>query len=75
MDKMNSNNFMFGYGARICPGLHLAQHEGELALAYLVKYFDFELACRPEEVIRIQAFTARPKYLPMKFILRNGVKL
>jgi cytochrome P450 len=75
MDKMNSHSFMFGYGSRICPGMHLAQHEGELALAYMAKHFDFELCCRPEEIVRIQAFTARPKYLPMKFIKRHGVSL
>ena len=71
LEKMNSYSMSFGYGSRICPGMHLAQHEGELALAYIAKYFNLELECKPNEVKRIQSFTARPEYLPMKFTLRN----
>jgi cytochrome P450 len=67
LEKMSSHFFAFGYGSRICPGMYLAQHEGELALAFLAHHFDFELACRPEQVLRIQSFTARPEYLPMRF--------
>lgn len=70
LEKMSSHFFAFGYGSRICPGMYLAQHEGEIALSYMAQYFDFELGCRPEEVIRIQSFTARPEYLPIKFKLR-----
>ena len=71
--KMNNHFMSFGDGSRICPGMHLAQHEGELALAYIAKYFDLELGCKPEEIKRIQSFTARPKTLPMKFFPRKFV--
>eukprot|EP00604_Paraphysomonas_vestita_P004343 CAMPEP_0174825640 /NCGR_PEP_ID=MMETSP1107-20130205/42958_1 /TAXON_ID=36770 /ORGANISM="Paraphysomonas vestita, Strain GFlagA" /LENGTH=212 /DNA_ID=CAMNT_0016057447 /DNA_START=739 /DNA_END=1380 /DNA_ORIENTATION=- len=71
LEIMNSVMMPFGYGSRICPGMHLAQHEGELALAYIAKHFDLELGCKPEEVKRIQSFTARPESLPMKFIPRK----
>ena len=71
IDKMSSIMMPFGYGSRICPGMHLAQHEGELALAYIAKYFDLELGCKPEEVKRIQSFTARPESLPMIFTCRK----
>ncbi len=62
---------MFGYGSRVCPGLHLALHEGELALSAMVRDFDFELACDPKDVKRIQSFTARPERIPMRFRARS----
>lgn len=71
LEKMHLYSMSFGYGGRSCPGMHLAQHEGELAVGYIVKYFDLELGCKPEEVKRIQSFTSRPELLPMKFIPRK----
>lgn len=70
LEKMNNVFFSFGYGSRLCPGIHLAKLEGELALAHIVRDFDLELGCEPEEVHRILRFTVRSDRIPIKFVRR-----
>lgn len=65
--KMDGLFMSFGYGSRICPGMHLAKLEGELALGYIVKNFDLQLECKPDDVKRILRFTAQADRIPMRF--------
>lgn len=73
LEKMNSVFFSFGYGSRICPGMHLAKLEGELALAHIVKNFDLKLGCSPGDVKRVLQFTVKAEKIPMRFIKRLNV--
>lgn len=61
----------FGYGARVCPGQLLANMEGELVLAAIVRNFDLQLACPPAQVRRIVSFTVRADRVPMVFKKRD----
>lgn len=71
---MEDNMLPFGYGPRICPGMALANLEGELILAAIVSYFDFSLVCSPSEVLRRLTFTAQPEALPMNISVRSTLK-
>lgn len=70
LEKMNAVFFSFGYGSRLCPGIHLAKLEGELALAHILKNYDLKLQCAPEEVQRVLRFTVKAERIPMKFVKR-----
>lgn len=60
----------FGGGTRACPGMGLAMAEGAMAIAALVHYFDFELACPLHEVKVDYKFTMQPNKLPMRLTNR-----
>ena len=56
----------FGGGPRYCPGRNLALHEMTLSISTICKYFDLELAVKPEDVIEQFSFTMYPKNLLVK---------
>jgi cytochrome P450 len=74
LEEMNKLMLPFGYGARVCPGQHLAIMEGELVLAAIVRAFDLQLACPPAQVRRIVSFTVRADHVPMIFKKREYTK-
>jgi cytochrome P450 len=64
LSRMETNFLTFGGGRRVCPGMNLAYAEGTLAIAILVHFFDFTLACPPHEVKPILRFTTQPNKMP-----------
>lgn len=67
LQKMNRYCLTFGHGPRICPGYEIAPAMGTIALASIVKHFTFQLACPPEEIYRIVAFTVTMNKMPFIF--------
>ena len=55
----------------VCIGMNLANLEGTLIIAFLVHYFDFQIACNLNEVKRIFNFTVIPSKMPVIFNNRN----
>ena len=49
--------FPFSLGPRSCVGRSLAEYEGLLFLVEYFRRFDFELACKPHEIVSRTAFT------------------
>jgi cytochrome P450 len=60
----------FGAGPRVCPGRHLAGVEMRLVMSMLMREFRIELACKPEEVQEVLAFTCTPSKMPIRLIRR-----
>lgn len=60
----------FGAGPRVCPGRHLATLEMRLVLSMLLRNFEVELACRPEEIEEVDAFTMMPNRMPVRLKAR-----
>lgn len=60
----------FGAGARVCPGRHLAGVEVRMVLSMLLRHFEVELACRPEEIREVQHFTVTPDRMPVRLRAR-----
>lgn len=63
-------HLQFGAGSRVCPGRHLALVEMRLVLSMLAKHFRVELACRPEELKEVLAFTMMPERMPVRLHAR-----
>ncbi|WP_284619853.1 cytochrome P450 [Aquabacterium humicola] len=62
----------FGAGPRVCPGRHLAGVEMRLVLSMLLKHFEVELACRPDEIEELLHFTLTPSRMPVRLRLRRN---
>jgi cytochrome P450 len=60
----------FGAGPRVCPGRHLATVELRLVLAMLLRDFRLELACDPDEIEEVTAFTLAPSKMPVRLVPR-----
>lgn len=56
----------FGAGPRVCPGRHLASVQMRLVLTTLLKNFRLELACAPEAIEEVNAFTVMPSQMPVR---------
>jgi len=61
----------FGAGPRVCPGRHLAAVQMRLVLTTILKSFRIELACAPESIEEVSAFTMMPSHMPVRLRLRN----
>ncbi|OJA08606.1 hypothetical protein AZE42_07139 [Rhizopogon vesiculosus] len=53
-DDMNMKLFTYGFGRRICPGMHLANNSLYISLAFLL--WSFRIAQRPDALIDTHAF-------------------
>mmetsp|Transcript_17982 Transcript_17982/g.25897 ORF Transcript_17982/g.25897 Transcript_17982/m.25897 type:complete len:464 (-) Transcript_17982:1695-3086(-) len=63
---MDASFLAFGSGPRQCPGMGLVMDlEGPLAIAMLVRRFDFQLSVPKEEIRRVLNFTSEPNKMPM----------
>lgn len=56
----------FGAGPRVCPGRHLATLEMRLVLSMLLRDFEVHLACAPESIQEVNAFTMMPSHMPVR---------
>lgn len=56
----------FGAGPRVCPGRHLAGVEVRMVLSMLLRHFELELACSPDEIEEVQHFTVAPSHMPVR---------
>lgn len=63
-------HLQFGTGPRVCPGRHLALVEMRLVLSMLMRSFRVELACAPQELREVLAFTMMPERMPVRLHLR-----
>lgn len=63
-------HLQFGAGPRVCPGRHLAVVEMRLVLSMLMKGFRVELACAPDELREVLAFTMMPERMPVRLHAR-----
>lgn len=61
----------FGAGPRVCPGRHLAAVQIRLVLTTILKSFRIELACAPEAIEEINAFTVTPNQMPVRLHRRQ----
>jgi cytochrome P450 len=61
----------FGAGPRVCPGRHLAAVQMRLVLTTILNSFRMELACAPESIEEINAFTVMPSRMPVRLRPRN----
>jgi cytochrome P450 len=61
----------FGAGQRVCPGRHLATLEMRLVLSMLLRHFEVELACPPDTIEEVNAFTMMPSRMPVR-LRRRG---
>lgn len=59
-------HLQFGAGPRVCPGRYLALVEMRLVLSMLMKSFRVELACAPEALREVLAFTMMPEHMPVR---------
>ncbi|MEQ8475269.1 cytochrome P450 [Fulvivirga sp.] len=62
---------VFGAGPRFCPGRNLAFHEMKMAIAMLLKNFDFTLEVDPKDVKEVFAFTMYPDNLKVSIKKRD----
>lgn len=56
----------FGAGPRVCPGRHFASVQMRLVLTTLLRNFRIELACAPDAIEEINAFTVMPSQMPVR---------
>lgn len=82
MDRLVPGVFVpFSLGPRSCPGRYLAEYEAMLLLAELLRRFEFELPCKPDQVVTRTGWTESGRYsskndgvfdmgIPMKVKLR-----
>lgn len=63
-------HLQFGAGPRVCPGRYLANVEMRLVLSMLLRNFRVELACRPDELREVLAFTMMPEHMPIRLHAR-----
>lgn len=61
----------FGAGPRVCPGRHLAAVQMRLVLSTILNSFHMELACAPESIEEVNAFTVMPSRMPVLLRLRK----
>lgn len=54
--------FPFGLGPKSCPGKHLAEYEGMVLLIELFRKFQFQLPCKPDEVVKRSGWTDAGRY-------------
>ncbi|KAG8690452.1 hypothetical protein FRC11_011490 [Ceratobasidium sp. 423] len=74
--------YVFGFGRRICPGVHLAADQPWLAMAGILSTFDVvagkglieESKMRPWEMFEFNGMTSQPKTLPFSLVLRQGAE-
>ena len=80
-DAMDRDHYIFGWGRRICPGMHLAEASMLLLVARILWAFDVTLAkdamgndikvsADPETAYHT-TIIANPKVFPVSFTLRN----
>ncbi|KAL0061369.1 hypothetical protein AAF712_011827 [Marasmius tenuissimus] len=71
--KGDKDNWIFGVGRRICPGIRLADHEIFLAITRML--WAFRLEESPEQPIDIQQYSnpakGHPKEIQIKMIVRH----
>ncbi|CAE6534992.1 unnamed protein product [Rhizoctonia solani] len=78
----NPLRYVFGFGRRICPGVHLATDQPWLAMAGILSTFDVvagkglitESKTRPWEMFEFNGMTSQPKTLPFSLVLRQGAE-
>lgn len=61
----------FGAGPRVCPGRHLAAVQMRLVLSTILNSFHMELACAPDSIEEMNAFTVMPSRMPVRLRPRN----
>ncbi|CAE6418545.1 unnamed protein product [Rhizoctonia solani] len=78
----NPLRYVFGFGRRICPGVHLAADQPWLAMAGILSTFNViagkglieESKSRPWEMFEFNGMTSQPKPLPFSLVLRQGAE-
>lgn len=69
--------YPYGFGRRICPGMHLANSSQYISLAYLL--WSFHIIERPDAPINVDAysdtFVSRPAPFQVDFVLQREEKL
>eukprot|EP01040_Poterioochromonas_malhamensis_P011407 gene11407-12436_t len=65
LEKMESHLMPFGSGPRICPGMNLANFEAILAIAYLSYFYDMNIDCPVQEILRVPNFVATANKMPI----------
>ncbi|QRV93197.1 cytochrome P450 family protein [Ceratobasidium sp. AG-Ba] len=76
----NPLRYVFGYGRRICPGVHLAADQPWLAMAAILSTFDIvpgkgtqeAVNARPWDMFEFNGMTSQPKPLGFSLVLRPG---
>lgn len=61
----------FGAGPRVCPGRHLAVVQMRLVLSTILNSFHMDLACTPESIEEMNAFTVMPSRMPVRLRPRH----
>jgi cytochrome P450 len=64
-------HLQFGAGPRVCPGRNLASVEMRLVLSMLMRRFKVSLACDPQEIDEVMAFTMLPSRMPVRLAERS----
>nr|AVZ23871.1 cytochrome P450 [Thanatephorus cucumeris] len=78
----NPLRYVFGFGRRICPGVHLAADQPWLAMAGILSTFNVvggkglieEAKLRPWDMFEFNGMTSQPKTLPFSLVLRQGAE-
>ncbi|CEL53545.1 O-methylsterigmatocystin oxidoreductase OS=Aspergillus flavus GN=ordA PE=3 SV=2 [Rhizoctonia solani AG-1 IB] len=78
----NPLRYVFGFGRRICPGMHLATDQPWLAMAGILSAFNVvggkglieEYKSRPWDMFEFNGMTSQPKTLPFSLVLRQGAE-
>ncbi|EUC67666.1 cytochrome P450 family protein [Rhizoctonia solani AG-3 Rhs1AP] len=78
----NPLRYVFGFGRRICPGVHLATDQPWLAMAGILSTFNVaagkglieESKLRPWDMFEFNGMTSQPKTLPFSLVLRQGAE-
>lgn len=60
-DSGSAKFLPYAMGQFSCIGKFLAEYEGPLLLAEIYRRFDFELACRPDEVVNCSMMSEMPR--------------
>lgn len=75
----NPLRYVFGFGRRVCPGVHLAADQPWLAMAGILSTFNVvpgrglqEAAQKPWEMFEFNGMTSQPKPLAFSLELREG---
>ncbi len=70
LEKMEAHLMPFGSGPRICPGMNLANFEAILAIAYLSYFYDMNIDCPVQEILRVPNFVATANKMPINLTPR-----
>ncbi|GAA5970308.1 hypothetical protein JCM11641_001657 [Rhodosporidiobolus odoratus] len=65
----------FGWGRRICPGMHVAQNSLWIAFAHILHHFTLstpESLPAPDIFAQLEGFAPKPEPFPVQIVLRGG---